>query len=453
MGTGPPTSVEVPAGAQAERHKSMTEANGSSRVAVVAGLRTPFAKQGTAYRELSALDLGAKVVSELLARTGIDPTEVDQLVYGQVIPSLTAPNIAREIVLLTGLPKDVDAFSVSRACATSYQSTVSVAQAIAAGAVDVGIAGGADSASDVPIRVSTALGKALMEASRARSLQERVAAFTGLRPKDFLPVPPALKEYTTGLTMGESAEKMAKENRIAREDQDAFAHRSHQRAAQAWADGRLAEEVMEVYVEPDYTPVREDNLVRKDGTLEGYARLKPVFDKKHGTITAGNSSPLTDGASALLLMREDRAKALGYQPLGYIRSYAFAALDPGGQMLMGPSYATPKALDRAGITLEDIDLIDMHEAFAAQVLSNTQAFASKAWAEEHLGRGEAIGEIDPDKLNVTGGSISIGHPFAATGARQITQALRELRRRNGNLALATACAAGGLGAAMVLEAA
>ncbi|MBZ0118607.1 MAG: acetyl-CoA C-acyltransferase FadI [Sandaracinaceae bacterium] len=428
--------------------------NGNGRrVAIVAGLRTPFAKQSTAYEDLSALDLGKTVVAELLSRTGIDPHEVEQVVYGQVAPSLQAPNIAREIVLLTGMPKDIEAFSVSRACATSYQSAVSVAEAIWAGTIDCGIAGGADSASDVPIGVSKKLAHALIDANRARDLKGRLKAFSGLSPKDFLPVPPALKEYTTGLTMGESAEKMAKENHIARAAQDEVAHKSHANAAKAWADGRFAGEVMQVYVPPKYEPFREDNLVRKDSQLESYAKLKPVFDRKHGTITAANSSPLTDGASALLLMSEEKAKAMGLSVLGYIKSYAFAALDPGGQMLMGPSYATPKALDRAGITLKDLALIDMHEAFAAQVLSNTQAFASKKFAQEKLGRGEAIGEVDMDRFNVTGGSIAIGHPFAATGARQIMQTLNELKRRGGGLGLCTACAAGGLGAAMVLEAA
>lgn len=431
----------------------MAKGNGSTRVAIVSGLRTPFAKQTTAYRNMSALDLGKIVVAELLQRSGIDPHEIEQCVYGQVVPSLQAPNIAREIVLLTGMPKDIEAYSVSRACATSYQSTVSVAQAIETGTIECGIAGGADSASDVPISVTKKLAGALIDANRARTLKQRLAAFSGLKPKDFLPVPPALKEFTTGLTMGQSAEVMAKENHISRADQDALAHASHSNAAAAWADGRFADEVMTVYTEPDYEAITEDNLVRKESTLEGYAKLRPAFDRKHGTITAGNSSPLTDGASALVLMREDKAKAMGLTPLGYIKSYAFAALDPAGHMLMGPSYATPKALDKAGITLADLDLVDMHEAFAAQVLSNTQAFGSKRFAEEKLGRSEAIGEVDMDKLNVTGGSIAIGHPFAATGARQITQTLRELNRRGGELALCTACAAGGLGAAMVLEAA
>jgi len=428
------------------------ESNGT-RVAVVAGLRTPFAKQWSAYRDVSALDLANIVVSELLQRVDLDPQEIQQVVYGQVVPSVEAPNIAREIVLATGMPKNIEAYSVSRACATSYQSTVNVAEAIMAGAIDTGIAGGADSASNVPITVTKRLAEALMEATKARSIGERLQAFRGLRPRDLAPQPPAIKEFSTGLSMGESAEKMAKENHIAREAQDEFAHRSHTLAAKAWAEGKLDDEVMEVFVPNRFAEsIREDNLVRKDGAREKYAQLKPAFDRKHGTVTAGNSSPLTDGASALLLMREDKAKAHGFDVLGFIRSYAFAALDPAGQLLMGPSYATPIALDRAGVKLSDVDLVDMHEAFAAQILSNTQAFESKEWSEKNLGRSEKIGNIDWDKFNVTGGSISIGHPFAATGARQITQTLRELKRRGGNLALCTACAAGGLGAAMVLEA-
>jgi len=432
----------------------MARAKKGKRVAVVRGLRTPFAKQGSVYKDLSALDLGKTVVNELVQRVGIDPAEIQQVVYGQVVPSLTGPNIAREIVLGTGLPQGIDAYSVSRACATSYQSTVNVAQAIGSGAIECGIAGGADSASDVPIAVSRKLAGALVEASRARTLGDRISAFKKLKPRDLVPVPPALKELSTGLTMGESAEKMAKENHISRGAQDELAHRSHSLAAKAWADGRFDDEVMTMYLPPKFADaVRKDNLVREDSEFDAYAKLRPVFDRKHGTITAANSSPLTDGASAVLLMREDKAKSLGLDVLGFIRSYGFAGLDPRGQMLMGPSYATPKALDAAKLELSDMDLVDMHEAFAAQVLSNTQAFESKAWAEEHLGRAKAIGTIDWEKFNVTGGSIAIGHPFAATGARQITQTLRELSRRGGELALCTACAAGGLGAAMVLEAA
>jgi len=422
------------------------------RIAIVLGIRTPFAKQGTAFRDLSALDLGKLVVAELLQRAELDAREVGLCVYGQVVPSVSAPNIAREIVLGTALPKDIEAFSVSRACATSLQSMTSAAEAMLAGQHDVAVAGGADSASDIPIGVSKKLRDALVAASKARSLGAKVKLFSGLSPRDLLPVPPSLKEPSTGLTMGESAEKMAKEGGITREAQDAFAHRSHSLAAEAWKNGLFADEVMHVVPGPKYDkPIAEDNLVRKASTYEGYARLKPVFDRKYGTVTAGNSSPLTDGASALLLMTEEKAKSLGYTPLGYLKSWAYAALDPGGWMLMGPSYATPLALDKAGLSLRDMDLIDMHEAFAAQVLCNKEAFASKKFAEEKLGRKEPIGEIDDAKFNVHGGSISIGHPFAATGARLVTTALRELKRRKGRYGLVTACAAGGLGAAAVLE--
>jgi acetyl-CoA acyltransferase len=253
--------------------------------------------------------------------------------------------------------------------------------------------------------------------------------------------------------MGESAEKMAKENRIPRHEQDQFAHRSHLYAAQGWADGRLAEDVMTTYVPPKNEPFHEDNLVRKDSNLEGYAKLKPVFDRKYGTITAGSSSPLTDGASALLVMREDKAKSLGYDPLGYVKSWAFHSVDPSEQLLMGPAYATPLALDRAKLKFKNLDLVDMHEAFAAQVLSNTQALESDDFATKKLGRDKRVGSIDWERFNVLGGSIALGHPFAATGARQILHTLRELKRRRGEFALCTACASGGLGAAIVLEAA
>jgi acetyl-CoA acyltransferase len=430
--------------------------NGSSakgdRIAIVAGLRTPFAKQGSAYGDVSALDLAKIVTAELLARSELDPKEVGLVVFGQVVPSIAAPNIAREVVLGTGMPKSVEAFSVSRACATSFQAMTSAAEAMLAGQHTVAIAGGADSVSDVPITVSKKLAHALVEASKAKTLPEKLRAFTKLGPRDFVPVPPALKEPTTGLTMGESAEKMAKEAGIRREDQDAFAHRSHTRAAKAWESGIFAGEVMRVLPPPTFDAAfTQDNLVRSESTIDGYAKLKPVFDRKFGTVTAGNSSPLTDGAAALVLMTESKAKALGYQPLGYLRSWAYAALDPAGWMLMGPTYATPLALDRAGLSLKDMDVIDMHEAFAAQILCNTKAFASKQFAEENLGRGKAIGEIDDAKFNVHGGSIAIGHPFAATGARMVTTVLHELKRRGGKFGLATACAAGGLGAAVVLE--
>jgi acetyl-CoA acyltransferase len=430
----------------------MGKGNGD-RVAIVAGVRTAFAKQSSVYKDLTALDLGKLAVAELLQRTSVKPSEIEQIVYGQVIPSVTVPNIAREIGLGVELPRTIPAYSISQACITSYRTTVSVAEAIASGSINVGISGGADSASDVPMVTSKRLSDALARASRARGIGQKLSALRGLGVADLVPVPPALKEPSTGLTMGESAEKMAKENHISRQAQDEFAHRSHSLAAQAWADGRFREDVLTAYVPPKYEAFQEDNLVRKDSDLAAYAKLKPVFDRKFGSITAGNSSPLTDGASALLIMREAKAKSLGFTPLGYVKSWAFAAVDPSEQLLQGPAYAAPIALDRAELKLKNMDLIDLHEAFAAQVLSNTQAFESDTFAQQKLGRDKRLGTLDWDRINVMGGSIAVGHPFAATGARQIMQTLRELRRRGGEFALCTACAAGGLAAAMVLEAA
>ena len=427
-------------------------AAGSKRVAVINGFRTPFLKQATGYMGMPPRELGTHIVKELLQRADVDPQTIGQLVYGQVIVSPEAPNIAREVVMASGLPVSCDAYSVSRACATSYQSTANIVQSILAGHIDCGIAGGADSSSDVPLTASKKLSEVLLNASKARSLRQRLAAFKGLRFNDLLPKAPALKEPSSDYTMGQAAEKMAQENAISRADQDALAHRSHHNAAAAWREGWFYEQVVPVVSER--TGLQDkDNLVRENSELEKYARLKPVFDRKHGSVTAGNSSPLTDGASAVMLMSEQRAKKEGHQPLGYIKSTAFAALDPNWQMLMGPSFATPIALDRAKLTLKDIDLIDMHEAFAAQVLSNLQAFASKQFAERHLNRKQAIGEVDIDTLNITGSSIALGHPFAATGTRQLVQMLHDLRRTGQQYGLITACAAGGLGAAIIVEAA
>jgi acetyl-CoA acyltransferase len=422
------------------------------RIAIVDGLRTPFTKRGGALAGLSAIDLGRLVVSELVDRNDVDPETIGQVVFGQVILSPSTPNIAREIVLGTELPPSVEAYSVSKACITSYQSTVNVAQAIRDGAIDCGIAGGAESASNVPILTSPALQDAVRKAADARSLQDRLQAFAGLRPADLAPRPPDLTEPSTQETMGQAAERMAKENGISRTDQDDFAHRSHVLAARAWKEGRFADEVVPVDVPPDYAQtVATDTTVRFDSDRRRYDGLPPVFDRRHGSLTAGNSSPLTDGGSALLLMSEDRAQAEGRRPLGYLRSYAFTALDPADQLLLGPVSATPIALRRAGITFDDLDLIDMHEAFAAQVLSVTNAYASAELCKRYAGTDEAIGTVDWNKLNPLGGSIALGHPFAATGARQISQTLRELRRRGATLGLCTACAAGGMAAAMVLE--
>ncbi|UJF18729.1 acetyl-CoA C-acyltransferase FadI [Vibrio sp. SS-MA-C1-2] len=422
------------------------------RIAIVHGLRTPFAKQSTAYKDIPAVDLGKMVVNELLIGNDVDPKLIDQVVFGQVVQMPAAPNIAREIVLGTGMDIATDAYSVTRACATSFQAAANVAESILSGTIEVGIAGGADSSSVLPIGVSKKLSATLLALSKARTNSQRLKLLTSLRPSDLLPVPPAVAEYSTGLSMGQTAEQMAKTHGITRQQQDELAHRSHCLAAKAWESGLIADEVMTACPEPYKTIISQDNNIRHDSTLEGYSKLRPAFDRKYGSVTAANSTPLTDGAAAIIMMREGRAKELGLKPLGYLRSYAFSAIGVEKDMLMGPSYATPLALDRAGLTLSDLTLIDMHEAFAAQALANVKMFGSQQFAEQKLGRSQAIGEIDMDKFNVLGGSIAYGHPFAATGARMMIQTLRELQRRGGGFALNTACAAGGLGAAMILEA-
>ena len=421
------------------------------RVAIVAGVRTPFSKSGSLYRRMSAVELARSCVAELVQRSELDTSTIDGVVFGTVVPSVLAPNIAREVSLLPHFPKGVQAFSVSRACASANQAITDAADQIALGHTHVMIAGGAESLSTVPILHSARFAEALMGASRAKSLGGRIKALGQIRPRDLIPITPAIAEPSTGETMGESAEKMAKLNGISREEQDEFALRSHRLAAAGTTDGRLTAEMAPVWIPPKYEmSASVDNGVRTDTTLEQLKALKPVFDRKYGSVTAGNSSPLTDGAAAVLLMSAERAAALGYEPLGYIRSYAYAALDPGEQLLQAPVLAAPVALQRAGLALRDIDLVEMHEAFAAQVLSNLRGFESPEWAAR-AGFSTPVGTVDRARLNVMGGSIAIGHPFGATGARITTTLLNELRRRGGQFGLMTVCAAGGMGFAMVVE--
>ena len=421
------------------------------RVAIVAGVRTPFAKSGTALKNFTAIELGKLCVAELLQRTELDGREVDALVYGTVVPSVIAPNIAREVSLLPILPKGVEAYTVGRACASANQAITDAANQIALGHVDVAIAGGAESLSNIPILHSRSMSDKLVALSRAKSMGQRLAIAGSIRPRDLIPITPAIAEPSTGETMGQSAEKMAKINGISREEQDQFALRSHRLAAVGLDDGRLTAEIAPAWIPPKFEEaLAVDNGVRRDSDIEQLRKLKPVFDRRYGSVTAGNASPLTDGGSAVLLMSEDKAKSLGYKPLAYIRSYSYAALDPGEQLLMGPVLAAPVALERAGLGLKDMDLVEMHEAFAAQVLCNLKGLTSQAWAER-AGVAKPVGEVDRSKLNVMGGSISIGHPFGATGGRILTTLCNELARRDGQFGLMTVCAAGGMGHAMVVE--
>jgi len=420
------------------------------RVAIIAGVRTPFSRSGTTLKHVSAIELGKRCVTELLQRAEVDGKLVDAIVFGTVVQSVLAPNIAREVSLLPVLPRGVQSFTVSRACASANQAITDAADQIALGHADLVIAGGAESLSNVPILHSQGMTEALILASKAKTFGGRVKALARVRPRDLVPITPAIAEPSTGESMGQSAEKMAKINGISRAEQDHFALRSHRLAAAGTQDGRLTAEIAPLYAAPAFEPMSDDNGVRPDTSIEQLRALKPVFDRKYGSVTAGNSSPLTDGGSAVLLMSEELAKALGHTPLAYIRSYSYAALDPAEQLLMGPVLAAPVALARAGLNIGQMDLVEMHEAFAAQVLCNLKGFQSREWAER-AGFSAPVGEVDRARLNVMGGSLAIGHPFGATGGRILTTLCNELQRRDGEFGLMTVCAAGGMGHAMVVE--
>jgi acetyl-CoA acyltransferase len=421
------------------------------RAVVVGGMRTPFAKAFTDLTELDTISLGAAAVSALLKQLDLPASELDSIVWGGVIlPPLTV-NVGREIALELKLPPAVEGMTVTRACASGLQAITTAAAAIERGDADVIIAGGSDSTSNAPIafppKLVHKLGPLVLGGKGTPA--DYLGALSQLMPlSDILPRVPKIAERTTGEVMGEAAERMATRNEIARSAQDELAVRSHHRAARALASGRFDREITKVQTPKGW--VHTDNLVRADTSVEKLAKLRPVF-AQGGTITAGNSSPLTDGAAATLLMSEDKARALGFTPLAALRSWSYVGVDPADQLLIGPALCMPEALDRAGMQLADIDLVDMHEAFAAQVLSVLKALASDAFARERLGRDRAVGEIDPEKLNVHGGSIAIGHPFGATGARMVNTMANELALTGKSMALLGICAAGGLGAAAVLE--
>jgi acetyl-CoA acyltransferase len=408
------------------------------RAVIAGGWRTPFVKAGTDLASADVLELATVSTAETLARTETSPTTVDEIVYGNVSRPVAYHNLAREIVLALDLPRGIYASTVGMACASACVAITDASDHIAIGNADAVLAGGVESLSNVPITYTPALARAVVRASQAKTLPQRVSSFAGVKLSDLAPVAPGIRETSTGLTMGESAERMAKINDIPRAEQDRWALRSHQLAAKGWDDGRLAAEV--VAVRRGGHASNEDTHIRRDSTLEKLASLRPVFDRAHGSITAGNASPLTDGAATTLLLSEERARAEGRTGLVAIKAYAYAAVDPADQLLIAPAYAIPIALRRAGLTLKDIGLIEMHEAFAAQVLSTFRVLEKNG-----------AGTIDEDTVNVMGGSIALGHPFGATGARVVTTLANEMRRRQVQFGLASVCAAGGNGAAIVLE--
>jgi acetyl-CoA acyltransferase len=434
----------------AERKQTQSRKS-ARRAVIVTGVRTPFVKAFGELMKMDTIALAGAAVAALLERSGIARSEIDAIVWGGVILPSGAPNVAREIALDLRLPASVEGMTVTRACASGLQAVTLAAAAIERGEADVMIAGGSDSTSNAELKLPQKVIHALAPVAFGKATpSDYLGVLANLMPlRDILPERPRVAERTTGQVMGEAAEHMATRNEIPRALQDELAARSHHRAAAAIASGRFASEIAPVQT-PDGRWVHADGLVRADTSAEKLGKLRPVF-AKDGTLTAGNSSPLTDGAAAVLLMSEEKARALGMKPLAAFRSWAYSAVDPADQLLMAPALAMPKALDRAGLALDEIDLVDMHEAFAAQVLSVLKMLASDAFARLRLGRDRAVGTIDPARLNVHGGSLALGHPFGATGARMVTTMANELALTGKKTALLGICAAGGLGAAAVLE--
>lgn len=413
--------------------------NKTDRVAIVGGARTPFAKAGADLKDRTALELGTHAVDGALLRMDLDPAMVDQLTFGIVTLDARVPHLAREVNFESRLPDSVRSLTVTDNCITSISAIESVHDAIAAGRARVGLAGGVESMSNPSVLWSRNATRVLSDLRGAKTLGDRARAVARLRPSDFVPRPPGVVEPSTGLSMGEHTEITVKEWEISRLEQDEIAFRSHTRAAAATSDGRLMAEIHPL----DGLDV--DPIIRSDTSMEKLAALKPVFDRSAaGTLTAGNSSPLTDGASVSVLMSESAAQDAGVEPLAFIRSMEFAAISPEEGLLMGPGVAVPRMLRRAGLTLEDVDIVEMHEAFGGQVAANLAAW-ERGWKDD------PIGKVDRDKLNPLGGSIAIGHPFAATGSRIVNQLAREMVRRDARFGLVSICGAGATAAAMILE--
>jgi acetyl-CoA acyltransferase len=403
------------------------------------------------YLSLDTIALGTEAVQGLLTRTSLSRSEVDAIIWGGVVLPASAPNVGREIAIDLKLPPSAEAYTVTRACASGLQAVTEAVAKIERGEADVIIAGGSDSTSNATVAMSPHFVRAVGPYAMGKS-----KGFGGffkmlgqlMPPSKMFPQMPKVAERSTGEVMGESAEKMARIHGITREAQDEFSVRSHHRAASAWSQGVFENEVTPVTIKD--LVVERDTIVRADTNLEKMARLGAAF-AKDGTLTAANSSTLTDGASATLIMSEERAMALGYTPLAGFRSWAYRGVDPSDQVLKGPALSMPAALERAGMELADVDMVDMHEAFAAQVLSILAMLGSDAFAREELGRDRAVGEVDPAILNVHGGSLALGHPFGATGSRMVNTVAHELARSDKETCLLGICAAGGLGASAVME--
>lgn len=418
---------------------------------LVDGCRIPFLRSATDYNDLMAYDLGRMALQGLLARNAIDPASIDRVIMGSVIQDPRTSNVARESALGADIPNTVPAFTISLACISSNQAITSGMDLIRSGQAKIIVAGGTETMSDIPVRYKKKFRQKVLEARKYRSPLDFLKFFKGLGIKDYLPEVPAIAEFSTGETMGKSADRMAARFGVSREEQDEFAMRSHHLAAKATKEGLLDDEIIPAKIPPSFKVVATDNGFREDTSMDKLAKLKPAFIKPHGTITAGNASFLTDGASASLIMDEQTALESGFQPKAYLREYVFVSQDPGEELLLGPAYAIPKVLDAMKLTLNDIDVFELHEAFAGQVLAVLAALDSENFAKNSLGKNKKTGAVPLEKINTLGGSLSLGHPFGATGTRLVTTAANRLIREDGKYALVSACAAGGQGHAIILE--
>ncbi|WP_406055673.1 acetyl-CoA C-acetyltransferase [Kribbella sp. NBC_00889] len=424
----------------------MTE---TRRVAVVAGNRIPFARQDKTYRHASNSDMLTAALNGLVDRAGLGGQEVGEVVAGAVLKHARDWNLVREVVLGSKLAPTTPAYDIQQACGTGLEAAILVGNKIALGQIDVGIAGGVDTASDAPISVNDRLRSILLDLNRAKSFQDRLKVLARVRPKDVVPEIPRNAEPRTGKSMGDHAALTALEWGITREDQDELAYRSHVNLAKAYDRG-----FQQDLITP-YLGLEKDQNLRADSSLEKLAKLKTVYGKgETATMTAGNSTPLTDGASTVLLSTDEWATEHGLRPLAYLTHSQTAAVDyvKGAEgLLMAPAYAVPRMLARAGLTLQDFDYYEIHEAFASQVLATLKAWEDPIFCKERLGLDAPLGEIDRDKLNVNGSSLAAGHPFAATGGRIVAALAKQLNENGGGRGLISICAAGGQGVVAILE--
>jgi acetyl-CoA acetyltransferase family protein len=424
------------------------------RLAIISGIRSPLAKAGTDLKAVQADDLGMHVVKELLIRSDVTPEQIDEVIIGNVAQPAHAANIARVIALKSGIPESVPAFTVHRNCASGVESLTTAALKIHGTNAEIMVVGGTESMSNIPLIYNRNMTGLFEKLARAKSIGAKLAALLSFRPGHLKPVIAVMQGLTdpvSGLIMGLTAENLARDFSISREEQDEFALMSHQRAVAAQSAGYFSDEIVPIATPPKYESMMiDDNGPRADQSMAALHKLRPYFDRHNGSVTVGNACPLTDGAAALIVMPEAKAKEMGLNPLGYMVDFAYAGCDP-SRMGIGPVFSTVKLMKQTGLALSDFDLIELNEAFAAQVIACERAFASANYCSEHFGLDKAIGELDRDRLNVNGGAIALGHPVGTTGTRLVLTLLHELRRRNKNRGLATMCIGGGQGASILVE--